>query len=144
MDKTIPSKAKSNIAIKRKRDLSGRFIPKDKLRAAEQKQVKLDTETEVTLLRDQLNGEERIPEEVREAIGSDSRKFFELALANVTNWTDGYRYAKELRTLQHPTISSIQPDKKGEATEKVLKWEWDDITETSIEPVETNTDSDGV
>lgn len=48
-----------------------------------------------------------ISKEDSEWINGDSRRFLERALLRAETWEEGLRYAKELRALQHPTLSAI-------------------------------------
>ena len=65
--------------------------------------------------------DETINDEDREYFGTDSKKFFERALLKSKTWEEGVRYAKELRTLQHPTLSSVQ-SKVDTVTAIELRW----------------------
>lgn len=49
----------------------------------------------------------KISKEDIEWIGGDSRRFLERALLRAETWEEGLKYAKELRALQHPTLSAV-------------------------------------
>lgn len=79
-----------------------------------------------TISKDDLMYDTRvIPEGVRDYIGSDSRKFFEMALVASRTWSEGYKYAKELKPLQHPSLSAQQIKQEVEYTQKILTWAWE-------------------
>lgn len=62
-----------------------------------------------------------IRDEDREWIGGDSRRFLERALLRAETWEEGLKYAKELRAMQHPTLSAIAT--KAEQVD-VLELRW--------------------
>lgn len=139
----IPSEAKSEVAVRKVRGPDGKFIPADPIQQAK----KLDALKEVEVLNAKLSDETRIPDEDKDYIGNDSRKFFEKALERAPTWYEGYKYAKELKAIQHPSLQAIQANIKAEITTKVLKWEWDeepltitveskDLLGSSLEPLE--------
>lgn len=78
-----------------------------------------------------------ISEEDKEVIGDDSRKFFEMALLRSRTWSEGYKYARELKPLQHPSLQATQSKVEVEVTQKVLTWEWEGTTIES-EAIEAN------
>ena len=125
-----PSEAKAEVAQKKVRGPDGKFLPSDPLQAA----VKIKAIEEVQRLQAQLDETKQISEEDREYIGNDSRKFFEKALEKASTWYDGYKYAKELKPIQHPSLSSVEGTIKQQVTHKVLKWAWDDNIE-SLPPI---------
>ncbi len=57
----------------------------------------------------------------REYFGTDSKKFFERALLNARTWEEGTKYAKELRNLQHPSLSAVQ-SRSENVTAIELRW----------------------
>lgn len=85
-----------------------------------------------------------ISDEDREFIGTDSRKFFERAMQNAQTWVEGMIFAKELKPLQHASLSSQQITQEVVVTQKVLKWQWDEpqaiIDVEPIERLENNDD----
>jgi hypothetical protein len=61
-----------------------------------------------------------ISDEDRAWIDGDSKRFFEMALRRAETWEEGFKYAKELRSLQHPSISSISATNEDKVIE--LRW----------------------
>ena len=121
-----PSEAKAEVAQKKVRGPDGKFLPSDPIQA----EKKVKAIEEVQRLQAQLDETKQISEEDREYIGNDSRKFFEKALERASTWYDGYKYAKELKPIQHPSLSSVEANVKQQVTHKVLKWAWDDNIES--------------
>jgi hypothetical protein len=114
------SEAKAKVASERPR-VGGRFVSLDPEKADKLKKQAEDIELA-------LAGSENpdvITEEARAYFGTDSQKFFELALQNSTTWFDGYKYAKELKNLQHPTLSAVQSKQEVEVTTRRLVWDWE-------------------
>jgi hypothetical protein len=64
---------------------------------------------------------ELIKDEDREYFGTDSKRFFERALLNAVTWEEGVKYAKELRNLQHPSLSAVQ-NKNENVNAIELRW----------------------
>lgn len=135
MELRKPSVAKSLYAQSRPR-VGGKFVkvhadPED----SESQPTKLSKQPKrrgrppknPTISKDDLLYDTRvIPESVRDYIGSDSRKFFEMALVASRTWSEGYKYAKELKPLQHPSLSAQQIKQEVEVTKKILTWAWED------------------
>lgn len=65
--------------------------------------------------------EDEITNDDRDYFGTDSKRFFERALLRSKTWEEGVRYAKELRTLQHPSLSAVQ-SKTENVTAIELRW----------------------
>ena len=118
-----PNELKSEVAVRKVRGPDGKFLPSDPVQA----EKKVKAIEEVQRLQAQLDEAKQISEEDREYIGNDSRKFFEKALERASTWYDGYKYAKELKPIQHPSLSSVEANVKQQVTHKVLKWAWDEL-----------------
>lgn len=65
--------------------------------------------------------EDEITNDDRDYFGTDSKRFFERALLKSKTWEEGVKYAKELRTLQHPSLSAVQ-SKTENVTAIELRW----------------------
>lgn len=64
---------------------------------------------------------DEISDEDREYFQTDSKRFFERALLNSKTWEEGVKYAKELRNLQHPSLSAVQ-SRSENITAIELRW----------------------
>ena len=115
-----PSKAKSEVAAKKKR-VGGKFVSADP-KALEKKKEELER-TRIAL--EGFNDQDRISEEDRAMFGTDSLLFLERALQKAPTWYEGLKYAKELKPIQHPTLQSIQSKQEVEVTTRVLRWDWE-------------------
>lgn len=122
-----PSLAKSLVAQAKPR-VGGRFVSLKQDETAEVKETKPKKRKvkEENITKEDLIYDTRvISDEDKEVIGDDSRKFFEMALLRSRTWSEGYKYAKELKPLQHPSLQSTTVKAEIEVTKKVLTWEWD-------------------
>jgi hypothetical protein len=121
--KRIPSQKKSEIASKKIR-VNGKFVSADPEAAARKKEelerIRIATEGPTST--------DVIPAEAREEFGTDSKKFFEVALKYAPTWYEALKYAKELKPLQHAALSSIEVNQQVEVTHKVLRWQWGEET----------------
>lgn len=133
-----PSMAKSLVAQARPR-VGGRFVPINETKEstsasketdapeetnASSKKRKAQKQKEIT--KEELIYDTRvIAEDDKDFIGDDSRKFFEMALRRSRTWSEAYKYAKELKPLQHPSLQATSIKAEVEVTRKVLTWEWD-------------------
>lgn len=128
---TTPSEAKSEYAIARPR-VGGRFVStKDPEAGLLDAEIKLAKKMPVIKKEDVIVDNRAISDKDKEYIGTDSRKFFEVALANSRTWYEGAKYAKELKPLQHPSLQSTQV-KADIVTEIVVKWDWDGTPEGAL------------
>ena len=140
------SEAKAKVAADRPR-VNGRFVSTDPEKADKLKRQAEDIELAIA----GSDSPDAISEEDREYFGTDSQKFFEVALKNAKTYFDGYKYAKELKNLQHPSLSAVQSKQEVEVTTRVLRWDWEaDITEqdslpapASLPSIEAPTDEEG-
>lgn len=137
------SQKKSEIATKRERQ-GGKFLCKDPEKAEQKRKEK----EELELLQEAVEASETITDEDRAYIGTDSAKFFEMAMQRSRTYYEGSKYAKELKPIQHPALQSIQSKQEVEVTTRVLRWSWeDDPTVIEAEVIEklvddrTNSDS---
>lgn len=125
------SEAKSEFAKQRPR-VGGRFVSlKDPDAGLVDAEVKLAQRMPKVNKEDTIVDNRAIPLEDREYIGTDSRRFFEVALKNSRTWYEGAKYAKELKPLQHPSLQSTHV-KADVVTEIVVKWDWDGTAEGAL------------
>ena len=115
-----PSPAKAAAAAKRVR-VGGKFVSTNPEKVDKLKKQASEIEEAIA----SSHGEDVITEEAKEDIGSDSQKFFEWALKNAKTYFEGYKYAKELKNLQHPTLSAVQSKQEVEIKTRVLRWDWE-------------------
>ncbi len=121
--KRIPSQKKSEIASKKIR-VNGKFVSADP-EAAARKKEELER---IRIATEGPSSTDVIPAEAREEFGTDSKKFFEVALKYAPTWYEALKYAKELKPLQHAALSSIEVNQQVEVTHKVLRWQWGEET----------------
>lgn len=125
------SQAKSKVARNRER-VNGKFVSKNQKPIVEVNSAN-NPEEEVP-----YSEADFIPQEIRDLYGSDSKLFFEWALANAPTRYEAAKYAKELKNLQYPSLQAIQSKQELQITQKVLRWEWgnDAIESTETKQIE--------
>lgn len=122
--KRRPSKAKSDVALKKKR-IGGKFVPADP-EAAKKKKEELDR---LRIASEGFNETDLITDEDREYFGSDSKMFFERALQKAPTWYEALKYAKELKPLQHASLQSLEVKQEVEIKDARVLWMWGDAQE---------------
>lgn len=129
-DMLLTNQQKTIEALERPR-IGGRFVSKNP-------EVRKAKEAREEILRD-IDRSAFISDEDREYIGSDSKRFFERAMQNASTWVEGMLFAKELKPLQHASLSAQQITQEVVVTKKILKWSWDeeetpviDVTPTEV------------
>ena len=140
---TESSEAKSIVAQSKPR-IGGRFVSTKNVDAGLVSAEVAKAKKVPTIKKEDVIIDNRaISDEDREAIGTDSKKFFELALKNSRTWYEGAKYAKELKPLQHPSLQA-QHIKQDIATELVIKWDWDGTPEGALIEHDTIEDIDSI
>ena len=129
-----PSLAKSLVAQAKPR-VGGRFVSlkegsstdesRKEVSTSPSKRRKRKTSQEEITKEELIYDTRVISEEDKDIIGDDSRKFFEMALLRARTWSEGYKYARELKPLQHPSLQAMALKAEVEVTKKILTWEWE-------------------